>query len=131
MSDTKQAIINKLDRLEELINKNHESGEDLFPKHWLILLQVKNDVIGSGTAVNSVLEKMNKIWKINKAIEKAGSSAEFEVEVWKKIDEFTEKGFDDMPSAVRLFQASFVKDEGDEYTLTETKSLIEAHAKKN
>lgn len=136
MSDTKQSIIDKLDRLEEVINKNHENGEDLFPKHWLILLQVKNEVNESadGDVPRKSLEKMNKIWKINKSIEKSGSADKFKIEVWEKIDEFcpellTGKGFNDMPKAIRLFQASFVKDEGNEYSISEAKNLIEAHVK--
>ncbi len=138
MSD-KQTIINKLNQLEKLINKNHENGEDLFPKHWLILLQVKNEVNkkNDGQPVNisrEILESMNRIWKINKAIDKAGSSDQFELEIWEQIDKLCPylikgKGFNDMPKAVRLFQESFVKEDGSEYTLSEAKDLIEFHAK--
>lgn len=136
MSD-KNEIIKRLDILEQVINKNHENGEDLFPKHWLILLQVKNDVnktpAGESIKVKrEVLESMNKIWKINKAIAKAGSASQFEQNTWQKIDEFldtTGKAYNDITSAIRLFQASFVKDDGSEYSLSEAKKIIEDRTK--
>ncbi len=81
MSDVKETILIKLQKLEELINKNHESGDDLFPKHWLILLTVKDDLNKNGNVSRERLECMNKIWKINKSIEKAGSAENFEKKI--------------------------------------------------
>ena len=118
MSDIKQTILTKLQKLEELINTNHESGDDLFPKHWLILLTVKDTLNKKGEVPRACLESMNKIWKINKAIEKAGSSAQFETEIWTQLAKL------DPPDAIKLFKESFVKDDGTEFSLSEAKNLI-------
>lgn len=118
MSDIKQTILIKLQKLEELINTNHESGDDLFPKHWLILLTVKDKLNKNGTIPRESLECMNKIWKINKAIEKAGSSSKFETDIWIQIDKL------DMPSAVKLFKESFVNDDGTEFSLSDATDFI-------
>jgi len=125
MSDDKKSIIDKLNKLEKLINKNHEEGEDLFPKHWLILLQVKNDLneSTSGTVKRSDLEKMNKIWRINKKIAEIGSIAEFRKVVYAAIDEFIQEK--QSASAIRLWQESFVNDNGSEFTLTEARKIID------
>lgn len=132
MSDVKETILLKLQKLEELINKNHDSGEDLFPTHWLILLTVKDDLNKNGIIPRDSLECMNKIWKINKSIEKAGSAVQFEADIWEEIKKLTpalgwegkEKGFNDMPKAIKLFKESFVKDDGIEFSLSEATAII-------
>lgn len=132
MSDIKPILL-KLEKLEELINKNHESGEELFPKHWLILLQVKDTLDKKKKVPREDLESMNKIWKINKLIEKAGSAVKFEFAVWEEIKKLTptlgwdgskKSGFDDMPKACKLFKESFVKDDGTDFSLSEIQILI-------
>lgn len=139
MSDDKKAIIDKLNKLEKLINKNHEEAEDLFPKHWLILLQVKNDLNAKdknstgkdspiGKVKRSDLEKMNKIWRINKKIAKIGSITEFRKVVYAAIDEFIQA--DEKASAIRVWQDNFVQDDGSEFTLTEANKIIDERKEK-
>lgn len=118
MTDISETILIKLQKLEELINKNHESGDDLFPKHWLILLTVKDDLHKNGNVSRSSLECMNKIWKINKSIEKAGSAEEFEREIWTKLATL------DIPRAIKLIKESFVKDDGTEFSLSEANKFL-------
>lgn len=131
MQDIKP-ILEKLEKLETLINKNFENADDLFPKHWLILLTVKDTLEKKREVPRENLESMNKIWKINKLIEKAGSAVKFESEVWEKIKKLTpalgwdgnKSGFDDMPKACKLFKESFVNDDGTDFSLSEIQILI-------
>jgi len=127
-----RAILAKLEKLEELINKNCDSDDDLFPKHWLILLTVKDTLEKKKEVPREDLENMNKIWKINKAIEKAGSAVKFESDVWEEIKKLTpalgwggeEHGFNDMPKAIKLFKKSFVNDDGTDFSLSDATKLI-------
>lgn len=121
---SKELILKKLTKLEELIQSLSEPEEgDLFPPHWIILLKVKDEVNTTGTATKETLERMNRLWKINKQIEKSGGHAEYEKKKWGQIKEALDEN--DMASAVKYLMDSFIKDDGSDYELAEAKELIE------
>ena len=131
MLDKKQKVLDKLEKLAELLDEVHDNNPDtIFHEDWIEVTDTMSKIQRNDEATPETLRRMNFLWRKNQAIKKWKVEHNGEEINYVDIIEWTLKDLilnDKMGkiSAIKYARENVIPSSGEKMTLIEAKIFVE------